>query len=136
MPNEKFELSKHEIINGIINSLCPCFNSCINPSDGHEKCKQFIRGRGHLIVDVLKHAVVENDDIEKCKIIEKKCWQHLYQESKGSHKHLQKCRNCNKKKNDTKLYSCKRCFSVKYCSKHCQKIDWKEHKLHCVLFEL
>lgn len=126
-------LSKHKIINDIINGICICFNSHRNLNDDHEK--QFIKCRGHLIVDVLKHKVVDNGDIEKYKIIEKKCSQHLYQESKGRHKYLRKCKNCNKKKKDTKLYLCKRCFSVKYCSKHCQKMHWKEHKLHCVLFE-
>jgi len=30
-----------------------------------------------------------------------------------------------------KLYSCTACMSALYCSKLCQKRDWKEHKHHC-----
>lgn len=35
-------------------------------------------------------------------------------------------------KNAKKLYSCSRCREIYYCSKNCQRIDWKEHKKRCV----
>eukprot|EP01084_Bolivina_argentea_P257882 434558_1 len=43
-----------------------------------------------------------------------------------------KCKVCGVKKNESKLYKCSNCRSVKYCSKKCQKIDWKaKHYLNC-----
>merc|ERR1712228_890821 len=38
---------------------------------------------------------------------------------------------CLKNKKDHKMYRCKRCQFVKYCSKKCQKLDWIHHKLVC-----
>merc|ERR1712204_103487 len=39
-----------------------------------------------------------------------------------------KCLYCGSK---GKLSSCTACMSALYCSKLCQKRDWKEHKHHC-----
>ena len=39
-----------------------------------------------------------------------------------------RCNNCNKAV-DLKL--CSRCHGVNYCSKICQKVDWKNHKSMC-----
>jgi hypothetical protein len=41
------------------------------------------------------------------------------------------CGSCNVIKE--KLLKCSRCKSVYYCSVECQKIDWKKHKLDCVV---
>jgi len=38
------------------------------------------------------------------------------------------CNNCNK---DVDLKLCSRCHEVNYCSKICQKVDWKNHKSMC-----
>lgn len=38
------------------------------------------------------------------------------------------CANCGKKDN---LLTCVRCEWVCYCSKECQKADWKDHKRNC-----
>ncbi|MEM7361688.1 MAG: zinc finger MYND domain-containing protein [Bacteroidota bacterium] len=38
---------------------------------------------------------------------------------------LKGCRTCQKSSTDTKLRKCKRCQMSWYCSKKCQKIDWK-----------
>eukprot|EP01084_Bolivina_argentea_P214278 363801_1 len=32
---------------------------------------------------------------------------------------------------DGKLFKCKGCRTARYCSKHCQKCDWKNHKKYC-----
>lgn len=40
------------------------------------------------------------------------------------------CRNCNKLGTD--FSSCSRCKTTFYCSRECQKADWKAHKLSCV----
>jgi len=32
------------------------------------------------------------------------------------------------------LFKCAGCKCVYYCSKNCQKLDWKEHKEHCKAF--
>lgn len=42
------------------------------------------------------------------------------------------CNNCKKKSSPKlKIRACTRCFSVGYCSKHCQKTDWQTHKKFC-----
>ena len=43
------------------------------------------------------------------------------------------CANC-KIKNSNRVFvkRCSRCRKVRYCSRHCQKIDWKNtHRYHC-----
>jgi len=41
--------------------------------------------------------------------------------------------DCLQKNNDHKLKICKKCRVVYYCSRHCQKVDWKEtHKNQCL----
>eukprot|EP01083_Nonionella_stella_P140855 432873_1 len=45
---------------------------------------------------------------------------------------LKECRNCSKSIKTCKLYVCQRCCAVRYCSKHCQKMDWIPHKPKCV----
>ncbi len=48
---------------------------------------------------------------------------------------LRTCRNCNKgscsKDFQKSLMQCGRCKQAYYCSKECQKKDWKKHKLIC-----
>ena len=39
-----------------------------------------------------------------------------------------KCRKCKK---PCKALKCSRCKKATYCSKACQKSDWKRHKAHC-----
>eukprot|EP01084_Bolivina_argentea_P083851 151798_1 len=46
---------------------------------------------------------------------------------------LKKCKQCDITMNECKLYLCKRCCSVRYCSKKCQKRQWVKHKEYCVL---
>ncbi|KAK8088301.1 hypothetical protein PG997_003262 [Apiospora hydei] len=45
----------------------------------------------------------------------------------------EKCRSCGKTKTATggKLMQCARCKEVAYCSKECQKADWKKHRQEC-----
>eukprot|EP00984_Skeletonema_dohrnii_P027157 scaffold16617_cov136-Skeletonema_dohrnii-CCMP3373.AAC.2 len=42
------------------------------------------------------------------------------------------CTGCKKKVDGDKLKSCSACFKAKYCSRECQKKDWKMHKKVCV----
>jgi len=44
-----------------------------------------------------------------------------------------KCANCAKTKSDSglNLKSCAKCQTTKYCSRECQKADWKKHKKVC-----
>lgn len=42
----------------------------------------------------------------------------------------QVCQNLNPK------FQCKNCKSTKYCSKECQKVDWKYHKTNCVFTQI
>ena len=46
------------------------------------------------------------------------------------------CMNCDKGKYDgLKLSKCGGCKQVAYCSRECQKADWKNHKSSCNLFQ-
>jgi hypothetical protein len=46
--------------------------------------------------------------------------------------HGKKCENCESYGGeDSKLLTCSGCLTTFYCSKECQKIDWKKHKTHC-----
>lgn len=42
---------------------------------------------------------------------------------------IRRCQYCFK--NDVKLSKCSSCNVVHYCSKECQKEDWKMHKIYC-----
>ena len=35
-------------------------------------------------------------------------------------------------KNIEKVYICDKCNDITYCSKLCQKLDWKDHKVSCI----
>ncbi len=51
--------------------------------------------------------------------------------SLASMRHL--CRACSKEPAEgEKLMACSRCKSAHYCSKECQKADWKTHKQICI----
>jgi hypothetical protein len=41
------------------------------------------------------------------------------------------CAFCDKKDTKVNLFKCSRCIIAKYCSKECQKADWKLHKALC-----
>ncbi|KAI9338834.1 hypothetical protein BDR26DRAFT_919345 [Obelidium mucronatum] len=41
------------------------------------------------------------------------------------------CNSCGKTDSGTNLKRCSSCQAAKYCSKECQKADWKSHKLVC-----
>jgi hypothetical protein len=62
---------------------------------------------------------------------------HVAGEDKMLGKALKICRNCNKSDRSaefqlTLLKSCSRCQITFYCSKECQKADWKAHKPICL----
>eukprot|EP01025_Chloroclados_australasicus_P010556 TRINITY_DN14325_c0_g1_i4.p3 TRINITY_DN14325_c0_g1~~TRINITY_DN14325_c0_g1_i4.p3 ORF type:complete len:142 (+),score=10.49 TRINITY_DN14325_c0_g1_i4:113-538(+) len=44
-----------------------------------------------------------------------------------------RCENatCDKGVDDSHLRKCKACSCVMYCSKECQRADWKRHKIEC-----
>ncbi|KAF8982266.1 hypothetical protein BDQ17DRAFT_1378916 [Cyathus striatus] len=44
------------------------------------------------------------------------------------------CAHCTNKGNPT-LKQCSGCRQIKYCSKACQKIDWKRHKHEVIVFK-
>ncbi|KAF2167460.1 hypothetical protein M409DRAFT_54058 [Zasmidium cellare ATCC 36951] len=47
------------------------------------------------------------------------------------------CAKCGTKGSDTnKLLKCGACKAAEYCSKECQKEDWKDHKKYCVGMQL
>jgi len=63
---------------------------------------------------------------QKCKIISKKY--KIFSRIK-----LCANINCKQRNNRSKFKICKKCRMVYYCSKHCQKVDWKNtHKKECL----
>ena len=42
-----------------------------------------------------------------------------------------RCAVCDASNDEVKLKSCAKCESVLYCSRECQKKDWKKHKRNC-----
>ena len=54
------------------------------------------------------------------------------EETKGpSFAIVKRCRNCSKISEQAALFICSRCGRSHYCSKKCQKEDWKRHKPEC-----
>ncbi|KAI0363863.1 hypothetical protein BV20DRAFT_975163 [Pilatotrama ljubarskyi] len=50
----------------------------------------------------------------------------------GKKKHItRKCNHCFVTGDEKKLFSCSRCKAMTYCSRECQKADWKNHKGAC-----
>ncbi len=41
------------------------------------------------------------------------------------------CKNCMMTMPSTLVKTCGKCHNAYYCSKKCQKEDWKDHKMHC-----
>lgn len=43
------------------------------------------------------------------------------------------CAHCRKDAGEQKLLQCSRCQQIYYCSKVCQRADWKQHKKNCAV---
>lgn len=60
----------------------------------------------------------------------------IYMEIKGRNEYTStRCYKCGQKYT-LKQCKCPRCRVVRYCSKRCQKRDWKQHRLLCLTFQL
>jgi len=58
----------------------------------------------------------------------------VWRDDKQSEKDYTKCIVCGTLKKDAKnkkMFKCRKCFSVAYCCKKHQEIDWKNHKNYC-----
>ena len=42
------------------------------------------------------------------------------------------CHSCHKSASEVTLMKCAKCLTARYCSRDCQKADWKTHKKACV----
>jgi hypothetical protein len=63
-------------------------------------------------------------------VIEEEVWVSVFDKMKL--REGPKCSQCkNPPSGDGKLQVCSRCRKVQYCSRDCQKADWKEHKVVC-----
>jgi hypothetical protein len=57
---------------------------------------------------------------------------NFLQLSRRPHAYLLDCKNCNKVPTDQNTFPmCQGCYRVRYCSRECQRADWKEHKKIC-----
>ena len=63
------------------------------------------------------------------------CLNHFYKKLKDIHRKIKKCKYCNNKKKEYKLFLCKGCLNAKYCSTKCQKRHWSQHKTECYLLQ-
>lgn len=63
----------------------------------------------------------------------KKAVREVSAELQELHIDLRKCNTCKKTAEEDKieLLACAACNAIYYCSKKCQKVDWKEHKNFC-----
>jgi hypothetical protein len=46
-----------------------------------------------------------------------------------------KCNGCKEQSESSRLMKCMQCLSIEYCSKECQRADWKSHKQYCALLK-
>lgn len=94
------------------------------------------------------HAIIEGKDGSKQKDPKVMRYvQNLYKMAQSSqakelhveHGALRVCRYCNKSEISVEfqrsLMQCSRCKQAYYCSKECQKKDWKSHKPHCKILD-
>eukprot|EP01084_Bolivina_argentea_P090410 162932_1 len=102
------------------------------------EAKDFIQKEKHLMD---KHGIEMSHEVCDC-FIELICIQHYlygnkitmqtvkeWESNNANYKMVQKdkCNVCGIGKNERKLYACSNCRWLKYCSKKCQKLDWKNN---------
>ena len=58
------------------------------------------------------------------------CLQALHQQLKDQPR-IRQCDNCGKAGPRGKLLMCSRCHLADYCSKECQRLSWRVHKIGC-----
>lgn len=90
----------------------------------------------HKIKGILAIATLNNNVIAATNIVKgtraamTKVVQQKNSSPKVSAPGMYKCLGCSELKE--KKLSCARCKKIVYCSRECQKIDWKRHKPECV----
>ena len=88
-------------------------------------------------IDIIKSAIHRNAILNQsnewlCHVVDENTRQHeLYIKWKNA-TCIKYCHYCNKI--DSKLFKCKKCQKVYYCSRLCQKKDWnlKRHRMSCL----
>jgi len=76
-----------------------------------------------------KTEKMDEDDEKKSEVAESDLWEFLQKEMQQG----RRCAGCNAEEegSDKKFKPCAKCRTVLYCSKDCQKKNWKQHKKVC-----
>jgi hypothetical protein len=76
-------------------------------------------------------------DIHICNLNINTIKNNIIQSSDSKSKYTCICNTCHLTSNQLKrkLKLCSRCNNIRYCSSHCQQLDWKNHKIICTNYK-
>lgn len=87
--------------------------------DSHLENTHFVFG--------ISRGIYDNENVEE---VEEELVEKLIKIRKRNRVKVKKCCSCCEL-SDVRLSKCSRCNKVRYCSRTCQKNDWKIHKQQC-----
>ncbi len=102
-------------------SLCSCGNGIL-PGDFGVDVPRWS--------SVAKHTVrAAISPLFPCSLVDEVCNSRMAEAARGS----EACRVCGRDESEdgSTLQTCSRCHEAKYCSRECQRADWKKHKSQC-----
>ena len=120
----------------------PAVRFCVKcMTDNFQETIQWFKNCTNCGKDISKHKTFEYDEITNtvytlcitCAKSYNKSAKKILKDEKGIGIRTYACVFCLKMYSKTKV--CSKCKVSRYCSKNCQKADWKDHKNYCDTFE-